>query len=312
MILRVEELRGTHRSEPDEPTSAKPSRTVDQAMTAGREGHVPARDDGHPASTESPGRRALVGLCVVVLGCSIVIPIRPGTATFTATVGALVLVTVLALTLRSPAATRAAVLVDTMFVCFVAGALGHWPPALTTVLVCALPPLLLYAAGRRRVTLRPALPWFRRGRLTPEAPWFGIATVLLSALALSVWALIVRPEPAQYLRDLQSLPLWLAALGVVGFALVNPIWEEMLYRGVLLTELGRVWGPKVAVTLQAVLFGAAHYAGFPSGIAGMVMAACWGFALGVMRLRSGGILVSYVVHVTANAVIGVLAVTVLH
>lgn len=312
MILRVEDVRGTQRSGPEKPTPSQQARTGNQAMTAGPEAGDSGGDGGHPAGSRSPARRTLAGLCIVALGCSVVLPIRPEAATFTATVGAVVLVTLLALALRSPAATRAAVFVDTMFVCFVAGALGHWPPPLTTILVCVLPPLFLYVTGRGAVTLRPAMPWFGRGRLTPEAPWFGVATVVLSALALTTWALIVRPEPAQYLRDLQSLPLWLAVLGVVGFALVNPVWEELLYRGVLLTELGRVWGPKVAVTLQAVLFGAAHYAGFPSGVAGMIMAACWGFALGVMRLRSGGILVSYVVHVTANAVIGVLAITVLH
>lgn len=79
----------------------------------------------------------------------------------------------------------------------------------------------------------------------------------------------------------------------------------------LLTELASVWGVRAAVVLQAVLFGAAHFAGFPSGPVGMIMAGVWGFVLGVMRVRSGGILITYLVHVTANAVIGTLAVLIL-
>ncbi|WP_202805858.1 CPBP family intramembrane glutamic endopeptidase [Actinopolymorpha alba] len=147
--------------------------------------------------------------------------------------------------------------------------------------------------------------------MTREAPWLGLATVVLSGAALTVWALVVRPEPAEYLRELQRLPLWLAILGIGGFALVNPVWEELLFRGVLLSELAAVWGSWAGVVLQAVLFGVAHFAGFPSGAVGMIMAGSWGFVLGVLRLRSGGVLIPYLVHVTANLAIGTIAVMVL-
>ncbi|MFB7552888.1 type II CAAX prenyl endopeptidase Rce1 family protein [Streptomyces sp. NPDC056154] len=79
----------------------------------------------------------------------------------------------------------------------------------------------------------------------------------------------------------------------------------------LLAELASAWGVRAAVVLQAVLFGSAHFAGFSSGPVGVIIAAAWGFVLGVMRVRSGGILITYSVHVTANAVIGMLAVLIL-
>ena len=41
------------------------------------------------------------------------------------------------------------------------------------------------------------------------------------------------------------------------------------------------------------------------------MAATWGFGLGVIRMRTGGIVVPYIVHFFANATIGVLAVALL-
>ncbi|WP_323373894.1 CPBP family intramembrane glutamic endopeptidase [Plantactinospora alkalitolerans] len=256
-------------------------------------------------------RTTLTGVCIVALGGCAVVPIRPEAPARTAIVGVAVAVLVVgAVLLRSPAAIRAAVFIGLLAGCFAAGILGGWPPAVTTIMVCLLPLAGLLLAGRH-AALGPAAPWLARGSLTPEAPWLALGTVVLSATALTVWALTVRPEPAEYLRELRSLPLWLAILGIVAFSAINPVWEEMLFRGVLLTELASVWGPRVAVVLQAGLFGVAHYAGFPSGVIGMLMAGIWGFALGVMRLRSGGILIPYLVHVTANATIGTLAVLIL-
>ena len=89
--------------------------------------------------------------------------------------------------------------------------------------------------------------------------------------------------------------------------MVNSIWEEALYRGVVLEELTATWGPTAAVVTQSIVFGAAHWAGFPSGWFGVCAATAWGLALGVIRLRSGGILIPYLVHVCVDAVIGVLA-----
>ncbi|MEU7384643.1 CPBP family intramembrane glutamic endopeptidase [Streptomyces sp. NPDC042207] len=212
--------------------------------------------------------------------------------------------------LRSAAAVRAAVFVGPLSGCLAVGMLSGWPPAVTTVLVCALPLGCLVLAGRR-AALSPAAPWLTRGSLTIGTLWLSLVTVVLSAVALTAWALTVRPQPAEYLRELQRLPLGLAILGIVAFALVNAVWEEALFRGVLLTELASVWGSRTAVVIQALLFGAAHFGGFPSGFTGVAMAGAWGFALGVLRLRSGGILVPYGVHVAADAVIGTLAVLIL-
>ena len=134
---------------------------------------------------------------------------------------------------------------------------------------------------------------------------------MLAAVALTVWAVTVRPEPAPYLQALQGLPMCVGVAGVAGFALVNPLWEEALFRGVLLGELIETWGVRAAVAVQALVFGAAHWAGFPSGWLGMAMAATWGLALGIIRVRSEGILLPYLVHVCANAAIGILALALL-
>lgn len=225
---------------------------------------------------------------------------------------ALVVFTIVAWRLRQANVLRALVFLDAIWAIFTIGGIGQldWLPSVVTVLVCVVPLLCLRGCNRVR-WLRPATPWLRWGQVTPGLIGFGVATVVLAGAALTTWAVVVRPEPAPYLLGLQQLPLWLGILGVIGFALVNPLWEEALFRGVVLEELRGLWGTVPAVITQAVLFGAAHWAGFPSGWIGMVMAGSWGLALGIIRVRSQGMGLTYVVHVGANAVIGTLALVLL-
>lgn len=253
----------------------------------------------------------LAGLVVAVAAVTVALPITATESGRVAVAGAvLVALTAAAGGVRSAPAVRALVFLDVVFAVLAAGSFGGWPPALTTVLVCVLPVAALLVCGRTG-WLHPAAPWLLRGRLAPQTLAFGAGTVVLAGVALALWAVTVRPEPAPYLRALQELPTWVGVAGVAGFAVVNPLWEEALFRGVLLEELTGTWGVRAALVVQALVFGAAHWAGFPSGWMGMGMAAAWGLALGIIRVHSGGILLPYLVHVCANAVIGVLALALL-
>lgn len=66
----------------------------------------------------------------------------------------------------------------------------------------------------------------------------------------------------------------------------------------------------VAVGCCAVVFGTAHYTGNPSGLLGMAMATTYGVALGVIRHRSGGLLMPWIAHLCADAVIAVVLLTI--
>jgi membrane protease YdiL (CAAX protease family) len=226
------------------------------------------------------------------------------------TIAAVVLavVTSIAFALKVSAAIRALVYLDAAFAVFSVGVLASWPAAVTTVVACLAPLAALSGCGRF-ARLRPATPWLRPGRLTRDVVALGITAILVAALAITVWSLAVHPDASAYLHGLRDYPLWLGIVGIGGFALVNPIWEETLFRGVVLTELARTWGVRAAVIVQAVVFGMAHWAGIPSGWLGMVMAGCWGLVLGIIRVRSRGILIPYVVHVCVDAVIAALAFT---
>ena len=224
--------------------------------------------------------------------------------------GGLFALTVTAIVRRSPAIVRTMLAVDLVFLIFQLGGLLAWSPALTTVLVCIVPVAALLTAGRV-ARLRPTAPWLRVGRVTPALLGLAVATVAGSVVALTAWALTAKPQTPAYLADLKTLPVWVAVLGVLGFSLVNPIWEEALYRGVLLTELAAAVGAWPAIVMQAIVFGLAHLHGFPSGPVGVLMAGGWGLVLGIIRVRSGGIGLSYATHVCANAAIGILAAAVL-
>ena len=175
--------------------------------------------------------------------------------------------------------------------------LAFWP-------VYALVPILIalalgFASGFGRDLLRTV----DRGRLgRSEAGWIALVAVV-AGTALLGWVLLFQPDLSR-LRAM--LPVWpLAGLIAAGaaFSVVNAILEEVVWRGILQRWLLTFTSPLVAVSLQAASFGAAHYAGFPSGAVGMGLAGIYGLMIGGLALRSGGLAAPIVAHVMADAVI---------
>jgi membrane protease YdiL (CAAX protease family) len=104
-----------------------------------------------------------------------------------------------------------------------------------------------------------------------------------------------------------QLALWIA---VVALAAANAFGEEVLWRGILADELGDI-GPAVAVLLQAISFGAAHWFGLPTGLWGAILAALFSCAMYWLSSRHG-MLSSTVAHAITDVMIfAVLAPTVL-
>ncbi len=251
-----------------------------------------------------------IGLPVAAIAVVTVLAIVPvlGDHPLTRSAGLLVvaIAAVGAYMVRSVPVVRASVVLGSLMALFLlANSIGV-PPAVVTVLSGAIP-LGVLAYLNRYAWLRPAMPWMQRGRASRGMLAFGLLTIVLAGLALVLWTLIVDPDAPAYLGDLQERPVWVGIAGIIAFALVNPIWEEVIFRGVVQHELSEAWNVRAAIVVQAVLFGAAHWAGFPSGWSGSVMAAGWGCALGIIRVRTRGMLLPYVVHAGADATIGSLA-----
>ena len=86
-------------------------------------------------------------------------------------------------------------------------------------------------------------------------------------------------------------------LGVISVAVVAPIVEEFIFRGLIMTRLSRVMTGWLAVLLSAAVFGLCH---------GELVWFCYAFVLGAvfgfMDLRAGSIWPSILGHVMFNAI----------
>jgi uncharacterized protein len=146
--------------------------------------------------------------------------------------------------------------------------------------------------------------WFRVGDRDRTGLVVAVCSIPLTTLALVAFIVSGRTDLAEATNGLHGLPVAVLVLAGVGFALVNPAVEELLFRGLLQPALVSVGlGAAVAVTLQALAFGALHLNGVPGGALGMAMAMLWGAMLGYVRHRTNGLLLVWVVHVAANATI---------
>jgi uncharacterized protein len=142
----------------------------------------------------------------------------------------------------------------------------------------------------------------RRGRYGRAGLALTAATVAIVGLTLYVWLRLAEPDLSSTRQMLPRSPIALVATGL-GFAAGNAILEEAVWRGLLLRWLA-LRGPSwVAILLQALSFGAAHWNGFPSGLAGAGLATIFGGLLGIAALRAGGLLGVIVTHAIVDAMI---------
>jgi uncharacterized protein len=96
-------------------------------------------------------------------------------------------------------------------------------------------------------------------------------------------------------------------LGIPAFAIANAITEEAVFRGALLLtalmESSR--RPWLASIVQAASIAAAHYEiGFPNGPAGYWMVFGYALLLGLLRLRTVGLMAPIAAHIVVDLVIG--------
>jgi membrane protease YdiL (CAAX protease family) len=217
--------------------------------------------------------------------------------------GRVVLVGLAALTLLAAAAGRARsvrlglALTSTIAAFALPWEVSWWPlPGAVGMLVYVLSCLV----GRN--PFDPVIP-LRLGKLTRADVLSILGLALVSAIFLLAFRALTPPH--QFLGDqlIGAIPAWLIVLGGVVFATANAAVEEMLFRGAILHHLGHAFGVWPAVAVQAVAFGLLHLHGYPYGPIGVALATVYGLLLGVVRLRSNGLLAPWVAHVVADGVI---------
>ena len=162
-----------------------------------------------------------------------------------------------------------------------------------------LAPLLMLTLLLRPLGSPPAAGWLQwRWRPLPSALGLALTQVLLvlPLVALSGWLIeqIWRnPSGSNPLLELVLTtgdPLALGTLALTATVLA-PLFEETLFRGVLLPVLGERWGRGWGVVVSALTFGLAHLS-----LGELTPLVVLGLALGWLRLRSGRLAPCVLMH----------------
>lgn len=176
-----------------------------------------------------------------------------------------------------------------------------WPLSLI------LPVVVVFALRRYFPSLREIAASLRWGRLDAGTCALSAGIVLVSSLALVGWFVWGGADVSDIAAHVPRVSLGLLLLGTVLFSIANALWEELLMKWLVWDGAERLArGPIFTVAFQAALFGLLHYHGFPRGWLGVTLAAVYGVLLGILRLRSGGLLALVVTHFWADVVICVL------
>lgn len=143
---------------------------------------------------------------------------------------------------------------------------------------------------------------FLRKGVIKHSVGISVCFAILSISALSVWFLLHKENPyAKLIPDASTVIL--IFLGI-GFSLINGIYEESIFRSILIRHFSNFMGFPAALILQAIWFSFLHYqAGFPSGVLGILLTFIFGIMMGYLVKRTRGLMLSIVVHVVADFVV---------
>lgn len=133
--------------------------------------------------------------------------------------------------------------------------------------------------------------------------WGTVGCAAVTPVALIGWFVLFRPDLSNIATSIPKVGPVVVILGALGFAVVNALGEELIWRGVIQTRLSELLAPREAIFLQALSFGAQHAHGFPRGIVGIVLAGSWAVGLGLLRHEAKGLAASTLAHIVADATI---------
>ncbi|MCR5250472.1 MAG: HAD hydrolase-like protein [Lachnospiraceae bacterium] len=166
--------------------------------------------------------------------------------------------------------------------------------------------ILLYLIYRRREALH-VLPLWRKKEVPRKLALIIVAGISLSAilnvvltgLAERIVPMIYGDEAAKKILERaaydKSVPL---LAGILLYVILAPLLEELVFRGLLLARMRRVFSAKLCIVLTALFFGFYH-----GNILQGVYAFLMGLFLGHLAVKEDGLLAPLLFHMTANAFI---------
>lgn len=132
-----------------------------------------------------------------------------------------------------------------------------------------------------------------------QTVWMSMIIILCSVIGLSVWFILQKDNP--YAEMIPKAPTILLILMGIGFAIINSIYEEGIFRSILFSHFSKEMGLISALILQSIWFSFLHYqAGFPSGEIGIILTFIFGLIMGYLVHRTNGILIPVIIHAVAD------------
>ena len=149
--------------------------------------------------------------------------------------------------------------------------------------------------------------WLILGRIDKTILLWILLTIFISSTILIIWCKILKPDLNSYAEIIPNVNISLLIIGIVGFAVLNGVLEEITFRGILWDGLQKVLGNTlVIIFLQSVFFGLCHYNGFPRGVVGIGLSFVYGVILGILRYQSQGLLAPILAHIFTDSAIALI------
>jgi uncharacterized protein len=92
-------------------------------------------------------------------------------------------------------------------------------------------------------------------------------------------------------------------LWAIPFSMTNAFSEEAIFRIGIISPLYGIFSISVIVLISAVVFGAPHYFGMPSGVIGALMAGFLGWLLAMSLVETQGLFLAWAIHFAQDVVI---------
>jgi uncharacterized protein len=145
--------------------------------------------------------------------------------------------------------------------------------------------------------------WVRPGKVSGASIVVAIGIMAITSVALIAFYKIAKPDLSNYRTALPMERFGGVITAGVVFTFVNATLEEMVFRGVLFDAIRSQWNVWVTLIATSVLFGLGHLHGFPPGLWGACLAVAFGFAVGLLRVWTGGLALPIMAHMGADATI---------
>lgn len=196
---------------------------------------------------------------------------------------------------RSLRSLHAWLLLSFLIIPFVTAGIKNWPLYLFVPLGLYFLVVLLVPALRHTI---PPLP---RGRFDLNILGWILAAAIISIAFLAAWFMTFPFDASRTVAQMpKNISLLVMALLLALAAILNSLFEEIVWRGIIYGAMRPAFGPTLTVILQALLFGIWHWHFMLPRWIGVILTGAYGLYFGILRHRARGLLAPIVAHILVD------------